>query len=52
MADAAAEEDDAPWEDDPLTGEKCDTLVETGTSELGLRFPNPAGQFQVRREED
>jgi hypothetical protein len=28
----------AEGEEDPPTGEKCDTLVETGSSELGLRF--------------
>ena len=34
----AADEDDAEGEEDPPTGEKCDTLVEKGSSELGLRF--------------
>jgi hypothetical protein len=38
LRDAAADEDDAEGEKDPPTGEKCDTLVETGSSELGLRF--------------
>ena len=34
LRDAAADEDDAEGEEDPPTGEKCDTLVETGSSEL------------------
>ncbi len=39
MRDAAADEDYAEGEEDPPRGGKCDTLVETGSSELGLRFP-------------
>jgi hypothetical protein len=34
LRDAAADEDDAEGEEDPPTGKKCDTLVETGSSEL------------------
>jgi hypothetical protein len=34
LRDAAADEDDAEGEEDPPTGEKCYTLVETGSSEL------------------
>ena len=39
ILDSAAEKDDTPGEEDPPTGAKFDTLVETGSSELGLRYP-------------
>ena len=49
LMDPAAEEDDAPREEDPLTGTLVDTLVETGSSELGLRHPNLQAIFSGKR---
>ncbi len=49
LRDAAADEDDAEGGEDPPTGEKCDTLVETGSSELGLRFSTLQAIFAGKR---
>ncbi len=45
----AADEDDAEGEEDPPTGEKCDRLVETGSSELRLRYPTLQAIFAGKR---
>jgi len=39
LADAATAEDDASEEEDHPSGAKIDSLVETGSSELGIRYP-------------
>jgi hypothetical protein len=39
LADAATAEDDASEEEDHPSGAKFDSLVETGSSELGIRYP-------------
>ena len=49
LVDAAAEEHDAPEEDEHLTGAKVDTLVETGSSELGLHYPTLQAIFAGKR---
>ena len=45
----AADEEDAGEEEDPPTGAKCDRLVETGSSELGLRFSTLQAIFAGKR---
>ncbi len=49
LADAAAEEHDAPEEDEHPTGAKNDTLVEIGSSELGLHYPTLQAIFAGKR---
>ena len=49
LADAAAKEHDAPEEDGHPTGAKVDTLVETGSSELGLHYPTLQAIFAGKR---
>ena len=49
LADAAAEEHDAPEEDEHPTGAKVDTLVETGSSELWLHYPTLQAIFAGKR---
>ncbi len=49
LAEAAAVEDDASQEEDNPTSAKLDVLVQTGSSELGLRFPTQQAIFSGKR---
>ena len=49
LKDAAAEEDEAPREEDPVTDEQLETMVETGSSELGLRYPTLQAMFAGKK---
>ena len=49
LKDAAAEEDEAPREEDPVTDEQLETMVETGSSELGLRYPTLQAMFSGKK---
>jgi hypothetical protein len=51
LADAAAEADDAleDVDEDQLSADKLDLLVETGSCELGLRYPTLQAIFGGKR---